>query len=216
MTPFHHTSDATLIAYGAGNLSEGVALVVACHLTVCSECREKIEIANAVGGLLLEDVPPSPLSPSRLAETLSKLDAPSAPEVVPDPSPGQSTSQSWLPSPLRPYRVGQWRWIGPGIKQIVVVPKVLGGSSARLLCLAPGAAIPYHGHNGVELACVLRGSFSDDRGRFAAGDVSEADEGMCHRPVAGTDGECICLVATDGPLRLYGLAGRLIQRLMRF
>lgn len=212
MSPAHHPSNVTLVAYACGNLAEGAALVVALHLTACQECRSKVEIAEAAGGILLDKLPPSELTANSFAETLSRLDAPPPPAELPQ----HMEEETWPPEPLRRYRIGRWRWIGPGMKQIIVVPKKQGGSSAHLLQIAPGTALPRHGHSGVELACVLRGSFSDQRGKFAAGDFSEATNALRHRPVAGAEGECICLIATSGPLRLYGLAGRIIQVLLGF
>ncbi|HEX5325513.1 MAG TPA: ChrR family anti-sigma-E factor [Acetobacteraceae bacterium] len=211
MTPTQHPSDATLIAFTSGSLSEGFALVVGCHLTACAECRRKTEIAEIVGGAVLTGLPAAPLAASSLTAALSRLDAP------PPPAPGMQTrlEETWLPEPLHHYHLKRWRRIGPGIRQIMVVRKSSGGS-ARLLRLAPGVALPLHGHSGVELACVLRGSFSDQRGRFGIGDFSEVDDGFRHRPISDPKEECICLVATSGPLRLYGVVGRLIQMFLGF
>lgn len=212
MSRVHHPSDATLIGYAAGSLAEGAALVVACHLTACRECRHKAAIAETAGGVLLDQLPPLPLGPHSLADALSRLDA------APLPAPGAppAPNEPWMPEPLRHYPLGRWHWIGPGIRQIVVVPATQGGRGACLLRLAPRTALPLHGHRGVELACVLLGAFSDERGRFAAGDVSEADEAVRHRPTADPHQGCICLVATGGPLRLDGGVGRLMQFFLRF
>lgn len=187
-------------------------LVVACHLTACPECRHRTEIVEALGGVLLEQLPAAQLTENCLPETLSRLDAPPpASEHRPPPAP-----PAWAPEPLHRYRLGHWCWIGPGIRQIVVVRKGRSATSARLLWIAAGSALPEHGHSGMELACVLHGSLVDERGRFAAGDFAEADRELRHRPVAGPESECICLVAIDGPLLFAGPAGRLFQSLLRF
>lgn len=71
--------------------------------------------------------------------------------------------------------------------------------------------MPSHGHTGSELTMVLRGSYTDELGRFCAGDVADLDPDVQHQPVADTDEHCICLIATDAPLRFNGLVPRLLQ-----
>jgi putative transcriptional regulator len=50
MTPNHHPGEATLLAYAAGGLGEGLSLVVASHLSFCPECRANVAAGEAVGG----------------------------------------------------------------------------------------------------------------------------------------------------------------------
>jgi len=52
-------------------------------------------------------------------------------------------------------------------------------------------------------ASVLRSSFSDGTGHFDVGDVEIAEEELDHTPIAGTGLPCICLAATDAPLRFH-------------
>jgi putative transcriptional regulator len=40
------------------------------------------------------------------------------------------------------------------------------------------------------------------------------DEEVNHQPVVDQDGECVCLAAVEGRLRLSGWIGRLIQPLI--
>ena len=58
-----------------------------------------------------------------------------------------------------------------------------GAGKLRLLKVAPGHGIPEHGHGGAELTLVLRGSFHDETGRYARGDVADLDETVEHQPV---------------------------------
>ena len=68
---------------------------------------------------------------------------------------------------------------------------------------------------GMELTLVLQGAFADENDRFGRGDIEIADEEMEHTPVALTGEDCICLAATDAPLRFRGLIPRLAQPLLR-
>jgi putative transcriptional regulator len=87
--------------------------------------------------------------------------------------------------------------------------------SLRLLYIPPGRAVPDHGHNGLEMTLVLQGSFSDETGAFGVGDLEIADEELEHTPVAGEGAPCICLAATDAPLKFQTLVPRLLQPLFR-
>ena len=69
--PNSHPSDALLMAYAAGSLDEGQSLVVATHLQLCPSCRHRLQLMEAVGGVLLEDfLKPMGLSQNELARAL--------------------------------------------------------------------------------------------------------------------------------------------------
>ena len=61
----------------------------------------------------------------------------------------------------------------------------------------------------MELTLVLQGAFRDAEDRFGPGDVEIADEELEHTPVAEAGADCICLAATDAPLRFNRLIPRL-------
>jgi len=50
----HHPSDAILMAYSAGTLPEAFNLMVAAHISLCDECRARVESFDAIGGAVLE------------------------------------------------------------------------------------------------------------------------------------------------------------------
>ena len=107
----------------------------------------------------------------------------------------------------------RWRMLGGGIRQQVISADKEG--SLRLLYIPPGKAVPEHGHGGLELTLVLQGSFSDSAGRFKRGDVETAHAETDHQPVADQGQPCICLAATDAPLRFRSFLPRLLQPLFR-
>ena len=51
--------------------------------------------------------------------------------------------------------------------------------------------------------------------RFGPGDVEIADEADQHTHVAEAGCDCICLAATDAPLRFRGMMPRLLQPIFR-
>lgn len=100
-----------------------------------------------------------------------------------------------------------------GVKQAIL--PTTKDATARLLFIPAGAAVPDHGHNGMELTMVLQGAFSDEVDHFARGDVEIADEDLEHTPVADISEDCICLAVTDAPLKFNKLMPRLFQPFLR-
>jgi putative transcriptional regulator len=127
-------------------------------------------------------------------------------------------ARSLLPAPLRDYVGGdlaavKWRPIGMGVRQAILPTS--RDASARLLYIPAGQAVPDHGHRGMELTLVLQGAFRDSEDRFGPGDLEIATEDLQHTPVAEAGADCICLAATDAPLRFNGLIPRIAQSFFR-
>jgi putative transcriptional regulator len=62
---------------------------------------------------------------------------------------------------------------------------------------------------------VLQGAFRDETDQFGVGDIEVANEALDHTPVAMDGADCICLAATDAPLRFNSLLPRLAQPFVR-
>ena len=201
------------MAYAAGQLPEAFNLVVATHVSLCDECRARAASYDAVGGTLLEEAEEIALGEDALAKALARIEGLS-----------QATRSEPLkpagifPAPLADYIGGdlssvRWRKVGGGVKQAIL--PTAKDASVRLLYIPAGTAVPDHGHRGMELTLVLQGAFADENDRFNRGDIEIADEEMEHTPVALAGEDCICLAATDAPLRFRGLIPRLAQPLLR-
>lgn len=214
MTPHHHPTDATLLTYAAGALGDGLSLVVVSHLAYCQVCRDAVAGGEVIGGSMLEAIAPENLAGATRERVLALLDG--ADGIAP-PRAAQ-TSDPALPAPLgrwlgRNLAAVPWRRLGPGLHQFDVVPAGHARSAkARLLRIAPGRWLPRHGHAGTELTLVLAGSYTDELGHFARGDISETDDAIVHQPVSDRGEDCICLIATEGPLRFESMIARLFQR----
>lgn len=205
----HHTPDALMAAYAAGNLPQPFALVVAAHISMCLECRAALEAHQALGGAVLEEIGQERISNDLKALTLAQLDAPVAPRT--------SYQRSGVfPGPVMEMLKGkppQWKPLGLGVRQSILSADRKG--SVRLLFIPPGQAVPDHSHNGLELTLVLQGSFSDETGSFGVGDLEIADQVVEHTPTSDPGAPCICLAATDAPLRFNSLIPKLLQPLFR-
>ncbi|MEL6914900.1 MAG: ChrR family anti-sigma-E factor [Pseudomonadota bacterium] len=212
----HHLTDQLLMGYAAGTLPEAFNLVVATHISLCDECRARLYEFEAVGGAVLDGLDgadAAEMSEGSLDATLKLIS-----RRAKDPIKTMRASRGVFPKPLQDYVGGdadavKWRRVGGGVKQAVL--PTTKDASVRLLYIPAGMEVPDHGHHGTELTLVLQGAFIDDDGRFARGDVEVANEELEHTPVADIGEDCICLSATDAPLRFNRLIPRVAQRLMR-
>lgn len=205
----HHTPDALLAAYAASSLPQAYALVVAAHISLCLECRAAYEAHQACGGVVLDSVGTEAISQGLKSRVLDLLDAPF--ELAPT-----YVRTGVYPGPVMEALKGRpprWKSLGLGVRQSILSLDREG--SARLLYIPPGQAVPDHSHSGLELTLVLQGSFSDATGRFAVGDLEVADQVLEHTPTADSGAPCICLAATDAPLRFNALMPRLLQPFFR-
>jgi putative transcriptional regulator len=207
----HHLTEPLLIGYAAGTLPEAFNLVVATHISMCDDCRAALAEYEAVGGEVMLDAEPVEVAEDALAATMALI---ANGVAAPTPAPRPQWS-SVFPGPLQDYVGGdldslKWRKVGGGVSQLVL--KTSKDASVRLLRIPAGTALPDHGHRGTELTLVLQGAFTDEEDRFGAGDVEVANEDLHHTPVAEDGMDCICLAATDAPLRFNGLVPRIAQR----
>ncbi|WP_428490669.1 ChrR family anti-sigma-E factor [Rhodopila sp.] len=199
----HHPSELTLLGYAAGTLAEPHPRVVAVHVARCAACRAVLRRAEEAGGVLLDSLSPASLAPDALARTLARLNTPAP---IDEPEPVAVT--------LDGLAKGRWRWLGPNIAMMTLVPRGPNDSRLDLIRAAPGTGLLEHSHSDFETTCVLQGAFDDVTGKYHVGDFAEADGGLAHRPTALPGEECICLIATGGRLRARGLLGRLVRPLI--
>jgi putative transcriptional regulator len=212
----HHLTDDILMGYAAGSLPEAFNLMVAAHVSLCDECRALAESFDAIGGEMLYDdtLDVVAVKGNSLAATMVLIaDGPLTAKFT-----SRHAGDPVLPKPLQDYVGGslddvKWRSVGMGVKQAILPTS--DGASARLLFIPAGAAMPDHGHRGVEMTMVLKGAFQDDDGYFARGDVEIADSDLHHTPVADIHEDCICLAVTNAPLKFDGLLPRIVQRFAR-
>lgn len=202
----HHLNDDLLMGYAAGILPEAFSLVAATHISLCDDCRARLAAYEAVGGAVLEEGAAAMVGgvEACLARTVDR--------------PVARRRQAAVPGPLLDYIGGdlsavKWRPLGMGVRQAILPTS--RSASARLLYIPAGVAVPDHGHRGVELTLVLKGAFRDSEDRFGVGDLEIADEDLEHIPVAEGTSDCICLAATDAPLRFKEWMPRVLQPIFR-
>jgi putative transcriptional regulator len=208
----HHLNDQLLMGYSAGTLPEAFNLVVATHISLCDECRAALAGFDTVGGSVLEDCDGVAMDQDAFAATLALIEGMQT-ELIAAPQ-----ADTVFPEPLRNYVGGdlsavKWWSVGGGVKQAILPTSK--DATVRLISIPPGASVPDHGHNGMELTLVLQGAFCDHQDRFARGDIEVADEELQHTPVAEEGVDCICLTATDAPLKFNAFLPRIAQPFLR-
>jgi putative transcriptional regulator len=200
----HHPDDSTLLQYVTGALPEALNLVLATHLTYCALCRQSVAHLETIGGIILEEIEPEPtsnlpasLSDRQLQASLSDWQSPIVNHSLPAPLNRTPLGSYWWP-----FAAGlRWRRL-----------RVAGSAWGGLIWGKPGAKLPRHRHAGLELTCVLEGSFADGSGEYFAGDISDPEEGDHSEPPIIITGSqpCLCVLASEG-MHLWGVSG-LVQR----
>src|SRR5690554_3378206 len=78
----HVAPDDMLLAYATGSLNEPLSLLVESHAELNPESRRRLAAYEAIGGVLLEELPPAPLCPQALGRTLERCKASAGDAVV--------------------------------------------------------------------------------------------------------------------------------------
>lgn len=206
--PRHHFDEALLLDYAAGNLPETLSILVATHLSFCPACQAALADAEAVGGALLDALPPEALAPDALDKVLTRLDAETPGQAAPE-----ARGEGGVPLPLRAYLGDDlgaldWQSLAPGVDKVPLTP--LSSAPWRpdeavcLVRLQPGAVAPRHTHMGNEATVIVQGGFADGSGKYELGDAWIVDASVTHAPI-GLPGEpCLCLVYLEAPLLPIG------------
>ncbi|HKZ95545.1 MAG TPA: ChrR family anti-sigma-E factor [Hyphomicrobiaceae bacterium] len=210
MTISHHPDVATLMSCAAGSQPESLAAVVASHISMCPQCAAEVQKLEQIGVALFDAIATAPVvreAPVVAARAL---------EADEDGSGGRPAEPGDVPAPLvslvgRSLDEIAWKWLGPGVWHYPIPLSRRAAGDLRLYKLAPGQAVPEHGHGGEELTLLLRGSYRDEMGEFRTGDVADLDDEVEHRPIADATAGCICLVAREKRARFKGLLARFVQ-----
>jgi putative transcriptional regulator len=224
--PSHHVAPAELLDHVVGAADDAVSLAVACHLAFCAPCRDDARRLRAMGGALLEAERPQPVGDDVLQRVLGRLD----PGPAPGPHRAARASAAGPAAPLAeltkvdlPPAVGRrlaaigrprWRYVAPGVRG-VDLPVRATTSTAQLLCLRPGLAIPRHDHGALEVTVVITGALLDGGERFGSGDVLFREPGQQHVQDVEPSQDCIALVVNAGRLVPLTWKGRLLKLIAR-
>jgi len=206
----HHPSGDLLASYAAGSLNAGAALVVGSHVDVCAVCRSEVSLLNGLGGLLLAKTAPAPLSEGALDRMMKRLGEDRARARAETPLP-RFLNGFAIPRRLKAEDIGAKMWLAPGIWFAPVKADRETEGRTYFVYGAKNKTLPQHTHPGRELTVVLKGAYTDVLGDFAVGDFAEADDTISHAQIVSPDSECLCLISSDGPMKLEGFIARAVQ-----
>jgi putative transcriptional regulator len=110
----------------------------------------------------------------------------------------------------------KWKSLVPGVAvhDILGDRKTKDGDRLYLLRAKGGMRMPDHGHNGEEWTLILTGSYRIGDKRFSRGDLHIEDDTEIHAPHIDEGEDCICLVMTQGPLKMQGWLPKVVQRVV--
>ncbi|MEM8838026.1 MAG: ChrR family anti-sigma-E factor [Pseudomonadota bacterium] len=210
--------DAVIAEYVAGGMALPAQVLVESHLELVPENKAWAGELEALAGAELDSVEPVALGDmSSMLDAIMESPASEPVTSVKNGVEAASASDDILPKPLRDfigYTVDSipWRTKIPGVKVFNIEDPE--GCSVSLLKIRPGMAMPDHSHEGRELTLVLKGAFSDVSGRYQRGDVSVAEEGEDHKPVADYGEDCICFIVADAPMRFTNRFTRIVNSIL--
>jgi putative transcriptional regulator len=211
----HHPPETMLGAFAAGMLDHGQHIGMATHLVTCPQCRAFMRAMEHAGGAVLASLPPAAMSDDALQQIEARLSDPASPAARSRAPTAVETDVPGLPQFVRRYRFGSWKWVAPSLHLRPVELPHESETRVFLLKAGPGVKLLQHTHTGIEMTCILTGSFDHEGGHYGPGDFDLGDETVDHQPVVGPGQECVCLVAMQGKLHLNGLLGRLVQPFVR-
>lgn len=196
----HHPSTETLLAYAAGTLRAGHALVVSAHLEECATCQQTTARLAALGGVLLDALPPDNLPADAFTRALAALEDINVP-AAPPRGPARFPAHLPLPQALYGTRLGRWLWVGRGVYYSRVHLPWAPKEHVMLIRVAANHPVIAHSHGGREFTQILQGSYRDETGSYQQGDMAEENQETRHQPRAGEQG-CLCLAALEDGVRL--------------
>lgn len=230
----HPAPDELLLDYAVGATGPGKSLLVETHLAMCGDSRMRVEMMDAVGGAVLEELagtavqevtadrvlalaeaedPGSDMARSPMA--YQPRSAPATQRPLGGPLQGAA-----VPAPLARYAdsiesPSSWRRLGLGVAA-AELPVSTPDGKTQLLLAKPGVKVFEHTHLGEEAVLVLKGAFWDNGERFGPGDVAVNDGSTTHAPVIDDGEVCLCLAVTEAPIRFVGRHGWILNLFNRF
>ena len=210
----HHPQPESLMSCSAGSMPEAFAAIMSSHMALCPECRKDLALMEDIGVALFDKIDATPVLGDAPVMALRASEADRG-----DTDDGQTraaVTTGGVPRPLVDVIGGDleaitWKHIGPGVWQHVIPLSDAPRGELRLIKVAPGRALPEHGHTCSELTLVLKGAYRDETGHYRPGDVADISGDISHQPIADPAEGCVCLIATEGRLKFKSIMARIMQ-----
>ena len=203
--------------YALGTLSPAKHVMLACQSEISEAVAERVAFQEDVAASLIEDGASESLSPLFMGNVLANLPPQEGGKTVA----ANTNSEGLAPKSLR-HMLGhgltdmKWKSLIPGVAvhDIMGNRKTVDGDRLYLLKAKGGMRMPDHSHNGEEWTLILTGSYTVGEKRFTRGDMHIEGEDEIHAPHIDEGEDCICLVMTQGPLRMQGWLPKVVQKVV--
>ncbi len=210
---------ALMLAYASGALDEAETLIVSAHINLSEKGQKAASFYEAMGGVTLEKFcEPVQMSKGSMQYVMDRLDAldQEAQDKKALDCDCAILKDLSIPDCLSAAVMGQkkppsWKKYLPGVEGFELkMGCKRSNSKARFMRFEPAYTSPHHSHAGREITLVLDGAFDDETGRYGRGDLLVIDnEEQHHTPKACPENGCVCMVVTNAPIRLKGIASLL-------
>ena len=208
-----------ILDYAAGKLSPARRAIIACQRDISEAVNREISFHETIAAGLMGAEDGVALSPDffdNIKARISQLDAGDD-----DTSGAAQGAIADTPLPRILERLCgcslseiKWKTIVPGL----VISAINGdrktkktGECLYLLRGKSGVRIPEHSHVGEEWALILQGAYESGGVQYSAGDIHISNEHDDHGPQVVEGEDCVCLVMTEGPLKMKKFWSRILQ-----
>lgn len=218
MANFHPTDNA-LAEFSAGSLDWALSIPVSAHIELCPECKQKVAEYNIVGGSVLQQVKPISVKENSFEQLMTRIKTNKKNPTTPNDDKKQDEQPldertRHLPRVIQKLvpqnKPLKWSSLTPKLKSALLTTGQ-NKYEVRFLKIKSGGKVAEHDHTGLEVTLVLEGSFSDANGIYAPGDYIEQKPGEIHKPIAAQNQDCLCLLISEGPVKLTGLMGKIVN-----
>ena len=201
--------------YALGTLSPAKHVMLACQSEISEDVAERVAFQEEIAASLIENGDGQALSPLFMGNALAALPQQEG------ASSSANEQDGLAPKSLR-HMLGhrlkdmKWKSLVPGVAvhDILGNRKTVNGDRLYLLKAKGGMRMPDHGHNGEEWTLILTGSYCVGEKRFTRGDMHIEGEDEIHAPHIDEGEDCICLVMTQGPLKMQGWLPKVVQKVV--
>jgi len=203
--------------YALGTLSPAKHVMLACQSEISEAVADRVAFQEDIAASLIEEGTGESLSPLFMGNVLANL----PPQEGANENSASETADGLAPKSLR-HMLGhglkdmQWKSLIPGVAvhDIMGNRKTVDGDRLYLLKAKGGMRMPDHSHNGEEWTLILTGSYTVGDKRFTRGDMHIEGEDETHAPHIDEGEDCICLVMTQGPLKMQGWLPKVVQKVV--
>lgn len=209
----HHPNEDILLSYHKGDLPFAHSIVIGAHIENCQHCQREISLLEEIGAAYFDNENEVALEDNALELALARIERPC--EAAPIFKKPEYFGDLKVPEIVKSLGIKKRYWAAPGVWIAPIDIETEKEGMAYFMYAKKGLEMPRHMHDGMEFTHVLFGSLSDQSGEYHEGDFMSAEGDYDHSPLIGSNTDCLCLIATEKPIRPLSLIGKILQPFAR-